>query len=99
MNAKPKILVTGSTGKTGEAVVTELLKHDWPVRAMVSREDNRSARLRKMGAEIAVARQPRGTNARAGDVVGLHANHRREIAADNCLNQRPKVKTRDDVNH
>ncbi len=52
---KPKILVTGATGKTGAAVVTELLKHDWRVRALVSREDNRSERLRTMGAEIAVA--------------------------------------------
>jgi uncharacterized protein YbjT (DUF2867 family) len=55
MNTKPKILVTGATGKTGAAVVTELLKHEWPVRAMVSREDTRSERLRKLGAEIAVA--------------------------------------------
>ena len=52
---KPKILVTGATGKTGSEVVSELLKHDWHVRAMVSREDQRSERLRKMGAEIAVA--------------------------------------------
>ena len=52
---KPKILVTGATGKTGVAVVTELLKHDWPVRAMVSREDKRSDQLRQIGAEIAVA--------------------------------------------
>lgn len=51
----PKILVTGATGKTGTAVVQELRKHDWPVRALVSRLDARSERLRKMGAEIAVA--------------------------------------------
>lgn len=55
MNTKPKTLVTGATGKTGEAVVTELLKRGWPVRAMVSREDQRSGRLREMGAEIAIA--------------------------------------------
>jgi uncharacterized protein YbjT (DUF2867 family) len=55
MNTKPKILVTGATGKTGAAVVNELLKHDWPVRAMVSRVDARSEQLRKLGAEIAVA--------------------------------------------
>lgn len=55
MNTKPKILVTGATGKTGAALVTELLQREWPVRAVVSREDARSERLRKMGAEIAVA--------------------------------------------
>jgi NAD(P)H dehydrogenase (quinone) len=55
MNTKPKILVTGATGKTGTAVVNELLKHDWPVRAVVRRVDARSEQLRKLGAEIAVA--------------------------------------------
>lgn len=52
---KPTILVTGATGRTGGAVVDELLKHGWPVRAMVSRKDARSEQLRKRGAEIAVA--------------------------------------------
>jgi len=52
---KPRILVTGATGKTGVVVVTELLKADYPVRAMVHREDGRSAGLRALGAEIAVA--------------------------------------------
>jgi NAD(P)H dehydrogenase (quinone) len=52
---KAKILVTGATGNTGSALVAELCKHDMPVRAMVSREDERSARLRKIGAEIVVA--------------------------------------------
>ena len=52
---KPRILVTGATGKTGVAVVTELLKADYPVRAMVHREDGRSAGLRALGAEIALA--------------------------------------------
>ena len=52
---KPRILVTGATGKTGSVVVTELLKAGYPVRAMVRREDGRSARLRAQGAEIAVA--------------------------------------------
>jgi uncharacterized protein YbjT (DUF2867 family) len=52
---KPKILVTGPTGKTGAVVVSELLKAGYPVRAMVHREDGRSARLRALGAEIAVA--------------------------------------------
>ena len=52
---KPKILVTGATGKTGAALVAELRRHEWPVRAMVSREDGRSANLQKLGAEVVVA--------------------------------------------
>jgi len=52
---KSKILVTGPTGKTGAVVVSELLKAGYPVRAMVHREDGRSARLRAQGVEIAVA--------------------------------------------
>jgi len=52
---KPRILVTGATGKTGAVVVAELMKAGYPVRAMVHREDDRSARLQAQGAEIAVA--------------------------------------------
>src|SRR5947207_1036249 len=52
---KPRIVVTGATGKTGSIVVAELLKAGYPVRAMVHREDGRSARLKAQGAEIAVA--------------------------------------------
>jgi len=52
---KPRILVTGATGKTGSLVVGELLKAGYPVRAMVRREDARSVRLMAQGAEIAVA--------------------------------------------
>jgi NAD(P)H dehydrogenase (quinone) len=52
---KPRILVTGATGKTGRVVVAELLNAGHPVRAMVHREDGRSARLKTQGAEIAVA--------------------------------------------
>src|SRR5215472_12912055 len=40
---KPRIIVTGATGKTGSVVVSELLKAGYPVRAMVRREDGRSA--------------------------------------------------------
>ena len=47
--------MTGATGKTGSVVVPELLKAGYPVRAMVQREDVRSARLEAQGAEIAVA--------------------------------------------
>ena len=52
---KPRIIVTGATGKTGSVVVSELLKAGYPVRVMVHREDGRSARLQAYGAEIAVA--------------------------------------------
>src|SRR5215469_2700726 len=52
---KPRIIVTGATGKTGSVVVTELLKAGYPVRAMVRREDDRSALLKAQGADIAVA--------------------------------------------
>lgn len=52
---KPRILVTGATGKTGSVVVSELLKAGYPVRAMVRRKDGRSARLKAQGAEVAGA--------------------------------------------
>jgi uncharacterized protein YbjT (DUF2867 family) len=52
---RPKILVTGATGRTGAAVVAELLKAGYPVRALVRRLDARSAALRARGVEIAVA--------------------------------------------
>lgn len=39
----PRILVTGATGKTGRIVAAELLKAGYPVRAMVHREDARTA--------------------------------------------------------
>jgi NAD(P)H dehydrogenase (quinone) len=51
---KPRILVTGATGKTGSVVVAELLQAGYRVRAMVHRQDARSAQLRAQGAEIAV---------------------------------------------
>ena len=52
---KPRIIVTGAAGKTGSAVTTELLKAGFTVRALVRGEDDRSARLKAQGAEIAVA--------------------------------------------
>jgi NAD(P)H dehydrogenase (quinone) len=52
---KPRIIVTGATGKTGSVVVAELLKAGYPVRALLRRDDRRSARLKEQGAEIAVA--------------------------------------------
>jgi NAD(P)H dehydrogenase (quinone) len=53
--SKPRIFVTGATGKTGSVVVAELLRSGYPVRALVRREDRRSARLQAQGTEIAVA--------------------------------------------
>jgi NAD(P)H dehydrogenase (quinone) len=52
---KPRIIVTGATGKTGSVVTSELLRAGYPVRAMVHREGSRSAQLKAQGAEIAVA--------------------------------------------
>jgi NAD(P)H dehydrogenase (quinone) len=52
---KPRIIVTGATGKTGSVVVCEMLKAGYPVRAMVHREDGRSAFLKSLAAEIVVA--------------------------------------------
>jgi NAD(P)H dehydrogenase (quinone) len=52
---KTRIIVTGANGKTGSVVVNELLKAGYRVRAMVRREDCRSAQLKAHGAEIAVA--------------------------------------------
>lgn len=51
----PLILVTGATGKTGTAVAAELLALGWPVRALVHTEDQRSARLRSLGADVVTA--------------------------------------------
>jgi len=47
-------LITAATGKTGVHTVNRLLKDGHAVRAMVHREDERSARLRDAGAEIVV---------------------------------------------
>src|SRR5262245_3000434 len=51
---KPRILVTGATGKTGSVVAAELLHAGYRVRAMVHRQGARSAHLRAQGAEIAL---------------------------------------------
>jgi NAD(P)H dehydrogenase (quinone) len=51
---KPKILVSGATGKTGAATVTQLLAKGFPVRALARRADLRSEMLRRLGAEVAI---------------------------------------------
>jgi uncharacterized protein YbjT (DUF2867 family) len=52
---QPTILVTGATGKVGGAVVSQLRERGIPVRAIVHRRDERSARLERLGAETVVA--------------------------------------------
>lgn len=51
---KTKILITGATGTTGSPAVKALLKKGFDVRALVHKEDSRSARLKELGAEIIV---------------------------------------------
>jgi len=50
--SKPRILVTGATGKTGAPVVEQLIDRGYPVRAFVHRLDERSKRLSELGAEV-----------------------------------------------
>ena len=52
--SKPKILVTGATGKTGVSTTLGLLEKGFPVRALVRKIDARAERLRAGGAEIVV---------------------------------------------
>jgi len=50
----PKILVTGATGRTGGAVLTQLLAKGYPVRATVRVRDARSDLLQRRRAEVVV---------------------------------------------
>ncbi|MDT5256061.1 MAG: hypothetical protein QOD10_1141, partial [Mycobacterium sp.] len=50
-----RVLVTGATGKIGGAVAAQLLEKGITTRAIVHRDDARSARLRDLGAEVVVA--------------------------------------------
>jgi NAD(P)H dehydrogenase (quinone) len=52
---KPTILVTGATGKTGGAVVRQLILKGYPVRAIVRSHDIRSEQLDRLGVETVVA--------------------------------------------
>jgi NAD(P)H dehydrogenase (quinone) len=52
--SKPRILVTGASGRNASAAVLDLLKRGFPVRALVHRKDQRSEALRLAGAEIVV---------------------------------------------
>ena len=51
---KPRILVTGASGRNASAAVIDLLQRGFPVRAFVRRQDKRSEALRAAGAEIFV---------------------------------------------
>ncbi len=51
---KPLILVTGATGKTGSPVAQGLIERGFPVRAFVHTIDDRSERLRELGADVFV---------------------------------------------
>jgi len=51
---KPKMLVTGATGKTGGATIRQLLAMGYPDRALVRQTDHRSAHLEKAGVEIII---------------------------------------------
>lgn len=50
-----KVLIVGAAGKTGAPVVERAVKAGLAVRAMVRREDERSERLQRLGAEVVVA--------------------------------------------
>jgi uncharacterized protein YbjT (DUF2867 family) len=85
---KPKVLVTGATGKTGAAVTELLLRDGWPVRALAHRRDGRSERLERLGAEVVVgsAHDPDHLVAALKDVqrayyVPLFAPHATQAAA------------------
>jgi uncharacterized protein YbjT (DUF2867 family) len=52
--AQQKFLVTGATGDTGGYTVEQLLERGHAVRALAHREDDRSKRLEKMGAEVVI---------------------------------------------
>ena len=54
MSTQPLNLVTAAAGKTGRHTALALLSRGLPVRAMVHREDTRSAELRRHGAEVLV---------------------------------------------
>jgi len=52
MTSEKKFLVTGPTGATGGETVKQLLEKGHSVRALAHREDERSERLSKLGAEV-----------------------------------------------
>lgn len=65
MPAKPKILVTSASGKTGLPTVLQLREKGFPVRAFVRRRDHRSEALEHADAEVFVGNQYSLTDMRA----------------------------------
>lgn len=53
-NTSRKVLITGATEDTGRAAVKESIKRGLDVRAMVHSQDDRSAALEMLGAEVVV---------------------------------------------
>ncbi|MEM1179726.1 MAG: NmrA family NAD(P)-binding protein [Acidobacteriota bacterium] len=51
---KPRFLVTTANGRTGSAAMGELLSLGYPVRALVTRNDERAAAWRRLGADVVV---------------------------------------------
>ena len=84
MSARPKILVTSATGKTGVPTVLQLLEKGFPVRAFVRKLDHRSERLERAGAEIFVGNQYSLTDMRAA-MVGVKRAYRCAPTAPNGL--------------
>src|SRR2546421_10163334 len=52
--AQNRFLVTGATGDAGGYTVEQLLERGHAVRGLAHREDDRSKRLEKMGAEVVI---------------------------------------------
>jgi len=63
--AQKTFLVTGATGDTGGYTVEQLLERGHAVRALAHREDDRSKRLEKMGAEVVIGDLLRFNDVRA----------------------------------
>ncbi len=84
MSAKPKILVTSATGKTGMPTVLQLLEKGFPVRAFVRKLDHRSEALESAGADIFVGDQYSITDMRAA-MVGVKRAYQCAPTAPNAL--------------
>jgi uncharacterized protein YbjT (DUF2867 family) len=69
--AQKKFLVTGATGDTGGYTVELLLERGHAVRALAHREDDRSKRLKKMGAEVVIGDLLKFNDVRAA-MRGVH---------------------------
>jgi NAD(P)H dehydrogenase (quinone) len=84
MSARPKILVTSATGKTGLPTAMQLLEKGFPVRAFVRRLDQRSEQLERAGAEIFVGNQYSLTDMRAA-MKGVRRAYECAPGAPNAL--------------